>query len=84
MGQLQNVKSIKLSDFIDESFLADLEVDLGKDEPGQEKNERKPLSDVMKALCDASATKLPISKSNQNVQALSNKRRKVGGDGADV
>ena len=83
MGHLQNIKSIKLSDFIDESFLAELEGDLEKDE-AVEKNERKPLSELMKALCDGSTTRLPMTKSSQNVQTLASKRRKVSGDGADV
>ena len=85
MGQLRNVGSIKLSDFIDESFLEDLEVETDKDEAAEKSGSgRKPLTELMKALCDGSATTLPITKNSQNVQTLSNKRRKVSGDGADV
>ena len=84
MGQLRNVGSIKLSDFIDESFLEDLEVDADNRDPGAEKSDRKGLSELMKALCDESATRLPMTKNNQSLHALSNKRRKVSGDGTDV
>ena len=66
-----------MSDFIDESFLEDLEAELQKDQESTKGVEKKSLKDFMKVLGEASPTRLPISASNQSIQALANKRRKM-------
>ena len=43
MGGYQNIKSVKLSDFIDEAFLEDLVRDIRPD-PGAKKSDKKALS----------------------------------------
>jgi hypothetical protein len=67
MGNLSNVSSMKLSDFIDESFLEDLEDELQKDQQNSKGAEKKSLKDFMKILCEASSTRLPFSASYQNI-----------------
>ena len=56
-----------MSDFIDESFLEDLEAELQKDQEGTKGVEKKSLKDFMKVLGEASPTRLPISASNQSL-----------------
>ena len=59
MGGYQNIKSVKLSDFIDETFLEDLVRDIRPD-PGAKKSDKKALSQLMQGIVDKSSVTIPV------------------------
>ena len=68
MGGYQNLKSVKLSDFIDETFLEDLVRDI-KPDRGAKRSEKKALSQLMQAIADKSSITLPEISSNTPTSA---------------
>ena len=72
------MKTVKLSDFIDESFLEDLVLDVGVDS-GAPKSGKKPLSQLMKENVDRSSITLPTMQreSGSATSSVTNKRRKT-------
>ena len=78
MGGYSNLKTVKLSDFIDEAFLEDLVLDIGVDQ-GAAKSDKKPLSRLMKESADRSSITLPTlqRESNSATSSVANKRRKT-------
>ena len=79
MGGYSNLKTVKLSDFIDEAFLEDLVLDVGDDGAAQ-KSDKMPLSQLMKESADRSSITLPSlsSEADSGTSSVANKRRKTG------
>ena len=80
MGGYQNLKSVKLSDFIDERFLEDLVRDIEED-VGATKSDKKPLSQLMEETAEKSSIMLPTLQSESTAGAQANKRKKTSSMG---